>query len=63
MAGADLVRLRENQVAELKELEERVTGLFRRGQVQESDLDIVEYYRLEAEESLGRAKAENGEPR
>jgi hypothetical protein len=59
--GGDRIRLYESQVAELKEIEQRVRTLYDDGQVQESDVDIVRYYRLQAEEALAIAKAENGE--
>ena len=59
--GGDRIRLYEGQVAELREIEKRVKTFYDDGQVQESDVDIVRYYRLQAEEALAIAKAENGE--
>jgi RNA polymerase sigma factor (sigma-70 family) len=59
--GGDRIRLYEGRVAELREIEMRIKTLYDQGQVQESDVDIVAYYRLEAEEALAIAKAEKGE--
>ena len=59
--GGDRIRLCEGRVAELKEIEQGVKKLYDDGQVQESDVDIVQYYRLEAEEALAIAKAEIGQ--
>jgi RNA polymerase sigma factor (sigma-70 family) len=61
MTGGDRVRLFADQVAELKQVEQLVKELFQAGRMQETDLHIVQYYLLEVEESLARAKVEYGE--
>jgi RNA polymerase sigma factor (sigma-70 family) len=61
MTDGDRVRLYEGQVAELNQLEQLQKDRFRRGEVGQIELHIVQYYRLEAEEALARAKAEAGE--
>jgi hypothetical protein len=61
MTGGDKVRRFADQVAELKRIEKRVGDQFDQGQVQESDVQIVRYYLLEAEEALANAKDEAGE--
>ena len=61
MTGGDKLGRLEDQLAELKQIEKRAKELFDGGEVQETDFLVVRYYLLEAEESLARAKAENGE--
>ncbi len=58
--GGDRIHLLEERVAELRRVEKAVAGLFRAGNVTATDVDIVRFYRLEADESLARAKAEGG---
>jgi RNA polymerase sigma factor (sigma-70 family) len=61
MTGGDKVRQTADQVAELKRIEKLVEELFGKGQMQETDVQIVRYYRLGAEEALASAKADTGE--
>ena len=46
--GGDKIRLYEEWVAELKQIERTAEDSYRSGQVQQTDVDIVHYYRLEA---------------
>jgi RNA polymerase sigma factor (sigma-70 family) len=59
--GGDKIRLYEEWVAELKQIERTAEDLYRSGQVQQTDIDIVQYYRLEAEQALAIEKAEVAE--
>ena len=59
--GGDKIRLYEEWVAELKQIERTAEDLYRSGQVQQTDVDIVQYYRLEAEQALAIEKAEVAE--
>jgi HlyD family secretion protein len=61
MTGGDKVRRFADQVTELKRIEKLVGDQFDQGQMQESDVQIVRYYLLEAEEALANAKDEAGE--
>jgi RNA polymerase sigma factor (sigma-70 family) len=61
MTGGDKVRQTADQVAELKQIEKLCEKLYAEGQVQETDVHIVRYYRLGAEEALASANAEIGE--
>jgi RNA polymerase sigma factor (sigma-70 family) len=59
--GGDRIQFFEGRLAELKRVEQLMSELFDKGQIQQSDVDIVQYYRLEADEALATAKAEIGE--
>ena len=48
----------KGRLADLKDVERRVETLYDKGQVQQSDIDILRYYRLEAEEALAIEKAQ-----
>jgi RNA polymerase sigma factor (sigma-70 family) len=54
---ADRVRFLEREVTTLKQIEDPTRELFRRGQVTQSDLLMVELARLDAEYALAKAKA------
>ena len=57
ITGGDKVRLCEDRLLAMKNIEQDVQRLLDGGQVQQSDIEIVRYYRLEAEEALAMEKA------
>ena len=61
MDGGDTSAVLQRSRSRVKQVERRCASRFDKGEMPESEIDIVQYYRLEAEESLVRAKAEIGE--
>ena len=61
ITGGDKVRLCEDRLLAMKKIEQDVQRLFDSGQVQQSDIEIVRYYLLEAEEALAMEKAERAQ--
>jgi hypothetical protein len=60
--GAARVKYWEEKVKRLERLEQTVRKLFEQGQVPRPEVRTIEFYRLEAEEKLERARTHAGEP-